>query len=243
MGLCICRPFVKLLSFPTESIVQMFRTLRQILMLILACGMMIPVHAEDNVLLWFFNDPVIKDLDGTSYKMDNLPLRGAAAEAEANNLQKLVRISAQDADGDKVYLDLAYKAMPDAWFDGVIIPMTNPETGGNLWKAGPGYADLSGLNLGSPGAYNTALTFAMEIGFAEFDDDGNVANWIVAAYSTESLKDMIDGGHIISSELSVQGSFDWDGGAFSVPEPTSGMLVLIGGALLALRRRRKDIAA
>lgn len=30
----------------------------------------------------------------------------------------------------------------------------------------------------------------------------------------------------------------WSGGSYSAPEPTGGLLVLIGGALLALRRRR-----
>ena len=30
----------------------------------------------------------------------------------------------------------------------------------------------------------------------------------------------------------------WTGGAYATPEPTSGLLLLVGGALLALRRRR-----
>ena len=30
----------------------------------------------------------------------------------------------------------------------------------------------------------------------------------------------------------------WTGGAYAAPEPTSGLLLLVGGALLALRRRR-----
>ena len=218
----------------------MFKKITAMFLLMLACAAR---GDQDNVLLWFFNDPVIKDLDGSTYHMDNVPLRGAAADAEAKGLEKLVRISAQDASGDKVYLNLAWRDLATEWFDGMLIPMTDPATGGDLWKAGPGYADLSGLNLGSAGAYNTALKFAMEIGFAEFDADDNVANWIVIAESSSTLRDMIDGGHIISRELSVQGSFDWDGGQFSVPEPTSGMLVLIGGALLALRRRRRDVAA
>ena len=227
----------------------MLRTIKIIALMALACGTWVPASAEDasarpdNVLLWFFNDPVIKDLDGTSYNMANVPVRGEAADAEARGLEKLVRISAQDGSGDKVYLDLSWQEFSTEWFDGVTIPMVNPETGGDLWKAGPGYADLSGLNLGKPGEYNTALTFAMEIGFAEFDGDDNVANWIVIAQASSTLRDMIDGGHIISSELSVQGSFDWDGGQFSVPEPSSGLLVLIGGALLALRRKRKGEAA
>lgn len=114
--------------------------------------------------------------------------------------------------------------------------MALPDAGGDFW-AGPGYADLAGLKLS-----NTGLKFAIELG--NYTQTGNDFNWVVLAGSAGStLQDLIDGGHIISTELSCQGSYDWKAAGYSVPEPSSGLLVLIGGALLALRRRRKDVAA
>lgn len=57
--------------------------------------------------------------------------------------------------------------------------------------------------------------------------------------SVVSYNDLVSSGYVSSSPLSVPTkavSGGWNGAA--VPEPTSGVLLLIGGAMLALRRRR-----
>lgn len=211
----------------------MLKKVTAMIMLALACG----AHAEDNVLLWWFDDPNITELDGSKVKTGDLVGRGEAAGKDVN----LLRISVTDSNGDKIYLNLGEDPWVDSkgehggWIDGWELPASDKYEG--QWVAGPSMADLSGLNL-----RDTALVFAMEIGNATFDADDNITSWTIMASGESTLEELIAGGHIIAQELSIEGGFNWQAG-MSVPEPSSGLLVLIGGALLALRRRRKDVAA
>lgn len=207
----------------------MFKRLTAAILLVLACAAR---GDQDNVLLWWFEDPVIKEVGGGDIHAG--ALRGRGGDAQGKEVNAL-RISATDNEGHKVYLNLASQPVDDTAAVTWQSWMSLPDVGGNFW-AGPGYADLAGLKLSE-----TGLMFAIELGNYTQTDDG--FNWIVLAGSAGStLQDLIAGGHIISSELSVQGSIDWEAAGYSVPEPSSGLLVLIGGALLALRRRRKDVA-
>ena len=208
----------------------MFKRLTAAILLVLACAAR---GDQDNVLLWWFNDPEIAEVGGgASIHAGNLVGRGGDAQGKTVNA---LRISVTDNEGHKVYLNLASQSMADTAAVTWQSWMALPDVDGDFW-AGPGYADLAGLKLSE-----TGLMFAIELGNLQTDDG---FNWIVLAGSAgSSLQDLIDGGHIISSDLSVQGSSDWKAAGYSVPEPSSGLLVLIGGALLALRRRRKDVAA
>lgn len=188
--------------------------------------------ASDNVLLWCFDDPIITDFDGTQYHAADLPGRGEAEGLTPN----LVRVSATDKDGNVVYLNLG-ESQEVCDQPGLMVPTyTVPP----IWKAGPAYADISSVVMGASWD-DTSITFALELGHALIHEDGTW-DWVVMASTSETLRDLVAGGHIRSSELSVQGDVHWSP-AMSVPEPTSGLLVLIGGALLALRRKRKDCAA
>ena len=205
----------------------MFKRLTAAILLVLACAAR---GDQDNVLLWWFDDPEIAEVGGGApIHAGNLVGRGGDAEGKGVNA---LRISVTDNEGHKVYLNLGLQPVDDTAVVTWQSWMALPDAGGDFW-AGPGYADLAGLKLS-----NTGLMFAVELG----NYDG--FNWVVLAGSAGStLQELIDGGHIISSELSCQGTYDWTASGYSVPEPSSGLLVLIGGALLALRRRRKDVAA
>lgn len=210
----------------------MFR--KAIVLLAMACTLCVRA-AEDNVLLWWFNDPAIQELDGSSVHTADLVVRGGDYAGESANM---VRIRAVDEDGNSVYLNMGPKSgvVREDWASGWMIPDDR-----EVNRAGPGYADLSGLSLmGSDGSV-AALTFIMELGYAEISDEGQLTDWVVMATGSDTLNNLRD--KVVASELQYQGTFNWDGGTMVVPEPTSGMLVLIGGALLALRRRRKDLAA
>ena len=213
----------------------MFNKAIVIIMLFAACSLRAD---DDNVLLWFFNDPEIVDVDGSVIPggAGGIVGRGEAAGKTVN----AVRISAKDSSGSTVYLNLSDVQIDASdrsdWASWVGLPAQTSV--GDLWLAGPGYADLSGLKLS-----DTGLTFMMELGHITTSGT-DVVNWTILATSEGSaLNDLVAGGHIISSELSTQGSIDWEGTGYAVPEPTSGMLVLIGGALLALRRKRKGVTA
>ena len=209
---------------------QMFKKLTAAILLVLACAAR---GDQDNVLLWWFEDPVIKEVGGGDIHAG--ALRGRGGDAQGKEVNAL-RISATDNEGHKVYLNLASQPVDDTAAVTWQSWMSLPDVGGNFW-AGPGYADLAGLKLSE-----TGFMFAIELG--NYTQTGDVFNWVVLAGSAGStLQDLISGGHIIASDLSAQGSFNWQASGYSVPEPSSGLLVLIGGALLALRRRRKDVAA
>jgi hypothetical protein len=58
-----------------------------------------------------------------------------------------------------------------------------------------------------------------------------------------SYDQLVSGGYISTGAVGVPspatlGGAPMSGGGFAIPEPTSGMLMLLGGALMALRRRR-----
>lgn len=209
----------------------MFKRLTAAILLVLACAAR---GDQDDVLLWWFNDPKIAEVGGgTPIHAGDLVGRGGDAQGKKVNA---LRISVTDNEGHKIYLNLASQSMADTavvtWQSWMALP-----DGDEDFYAGPGYADLAVLDLS-----DTGQKFAIELG--NYTQTGNDFNWVVLAGSAGStLQDLIDGGHIISTELSCQGSYDWKAAGYSVPEPSSGLLVLIGGALLALRRRRKDVAA
>lgn len=186
------------------------------------------VSMSDEVLLWMYNDPDIYDwADGNYYKADTLVGRGDAEGLTAN----AVRISASDKDGNIVYLNLSDARFGDDSGDAWLIPDSWDE-----YKAGPGFAHLDVDKLGylsSP----TEISFAMELGYAEFGDDFNIVSWKVLAAGTESYQNMVSGGHIFNNELSYQKGMEWKPG-MSVPEPNSGILCLLGACILCLRRKR-----
>ena len=97
-----------------------------------------------------------------------------------------------------------------------------------LGKAGPVWSDLGEY------AY-AAYAFTVELG--HWEDDA----WTVMATSkTTSYAELFAGGWTASNMGAYPREGPWSPTfeVTSVPEPTSGLLLLVGGALLALRRRR-----
>jgi hypothetical protein len=90
------------------------------------------------------------------------------------------------------------------------------------------FGDLSGLS-------GTSCSFVLEL--------GNWANgaWTKTLFESErvSYQQLLDAGHISKWEgtTPVYGT-PWQPGTYVIPEPTSGLLFLVGGAFLLLRRRR-----
>lgn len=61
----------------------------------------------------------------------------------------------------------------------------------------------------------------------------------VLGYSeTKSYAELVSSGYILETPLSITSANVWHGGAYAAPEPTSAVLMLIGLAGLALKRRK-----
>ena len=92
---------------------------------------------------------------------------------------------------------------------------------------------ISAYQLDAGGFYATLPSDY--VGHSFFIELYNGDNWVAkTAGSSSYLSSIYVGG--LSTPAAVPTSL---GGTYSVPEPTSGMLFLIGGVLLGLRRRRQ----
>lgn len=92
---------------------------------------------------------------------------------------------------------------------------------------------LSSINIDS---YVSASSFYIEI--VAWDNGGSYATaGTVAVSEHKSYADLIDGGFVTSSLVTVPPAA-WTGGTYAAPEPTSAMLMLLGLAGLALKRRK-----
>ena len=103
-------------------------------------------------------------------------------------------------------------------------------SGDTLIGAGSSVAlDLSGYD-------SATYSFGVELLNASGDVIGNSVN-------TFNYNDLLSSGYVSTTglELPAGAGFTAAGanGGYAVPEPTSGLLLLMGGALLALRRRRQ----
>lgn len=84
------------------------------------------------------------------------------------------------------------------------------------------------------------LSFAIELGNWENGEWVTLATSGTMSYSDLTVTDS-DGVHILQMRdgIELDNFQPWAPTAYSVPEPSSGLLVLIGASLLALRRRRR----
>ena len=169
----------------------------------------------DTMLLWQVYDDyeppktaVLKD--GEYVYIDALPATAAR-----------IRVT------DGGYLDI-YNSVGQTQFPNAVLPLDPDPAEGVFAKAGPVWSDL--------GEYaNAAYAFTVELGNWEGDA------WTVMATSESTSYEALVAGGWTSSSMNAyprEGPWSPTFEVTSVPEPTSGLLLLVGGALLALRRRR-----
>lgn len=219
------------MSTPTRKKISV----KRFLTLVLACLSLGPVLADaaedaggETLILWMLDDPVIKEVNGGgSVKLATLEGRGAAAGLGVN----AVRVSATQDNGAVVYLNLM---SDDGLQSHIELPGTELDMDGNpsvFWGAGPTYADIAGYS------FDASVSFAIELG--NWSDDGT---WLILAVSQSStLEELRSKEYVFSSATDMQGHLPWTGGAYVVPEPSSGLLLLVGAGLLSLRRRRRAV--
>ena len=185
------------------------------LMLLSMCLVSRTGMAEE-ALLWCFNDPGIATLSGESVKA------GAVVGPDGKTVNA-IRMKAVDGDTSS-YLSLY--AVDHGVLTSLGSALLLPGEGGT-WTLDPLFA-----GLGS-GYDKAGVQFIIELG-AYYNDD-----WTALAYSQlADISELRESGHIQPMSTTAVPVIPWDGGAYSIPEPSGAMLLLLGGALLSLRRKR-----
>jgi hypothetical protein len=115
---------------------------------------------------------------------------------------------------------------------------TVSEANGTLFSDGGGsYSDLMQADVSAYSGSDPAYNFFVEM--VNYSADGGATR---RGY-TYSYQELADAGYIATDAFGVDtaaaAASSMNMGA-PTPEPTSGMLLLIGGSLLALRRRRRQ---
>ena len=112
--------------------------------------------------------------------------------------------------------------------------LPNGSSSGNQWVAGNnGTTELSAAILGDASADYSGWSFFIEL--QNYDAQNG---WYTSGRSdTYTYSQISSSSFSTSSSLSTVSPTAW-APSVPVPEPTSGLLMLVGGALLALRRRR-----
>ena len=184
--------------------------------------------AGDDILYWMVGDSATVDGQGISSFFDGY---GAP---EGSAFAARVRVTGGDIqDGQDVFLDLY---IPGHGLDegGGEYGVEFSDTGG-YWGAGVPTGNQS--PSGDYSAGTPEYSFIVELGNIDSSD-----NWTTVATSAAATYSSL--GNYIHQTFDINpGQIAvWAPTAFSVPvpEPSSGLLTLIGFAFLALRRKRKE---
>lgn len=90
------------------------------------------------------------------------------------------------------------------------------------------------VNLGQ---LDNASSYSYYIEIVKYATAGSTAWYGVAKSETMKYQDMVNANYI--GDIAAPSALvPWTGGSFSAPEPSSAMLVLVGMALMALKRKR-----
>ena len=198
---------------------------------ILATGVSL---AEEKVLYWMVDDTATVDVHGANPVNIQDYLTSTYIEEPATYYAARIRVTPDG--GEDIFLPLYAGG---ATFSGGI--------GVEFWDNGAGWgAGVPTGNQSPLGIYaSPEYSFTVEIGNVMWSDiDG--PSWVetVATSASASYTELVTAKYIADSfDTEPPAGQIWTPTSFTaVPEPSSGLLVLVGGALLELRRRRKGEA-
>lgn len=192
------------------------------------------VAGADNILLWMLEDPDIVGNFGVVTHISDP--RWDASYARVAVIKSGVEYEVSKGfanETDAIYLTM-YDPDTKAAIEGQTFVDLAPDGVTLTGKTETLYSLIEGL--GAPG---DGYRLAIELG----DWQGSDMNtWVVAATSGLWDYDGVFHQNYVTSQVDIPTTTPWSPGAFSAPEPTSGLLMLLGGALLALRRRKNLVS-
>ena len=225
-----------------ERVKKIWRVLAAVVLM----GAGLAAHA-DEVLYWMVDNPTIAPWHGdpttAAEYSETHPITDARIAAFLTT--DTAAYEASRAGGDSfdavIYLDLYWnegtETEPRWVVDHSAVPRVDSQyvEGGVLGTEGKAAYAMASLETVGGADLLSTYSFAIELGAWSDYEDPN-AEWILAAFSGSATYAELAG--FRNFETGVQGQVPWNPGPYSVPEPTSGLLFLIGGALLALKRKR-----
>ncbi len=187
-------------------------------------------HADEDVLYWMMDGTEkVTNTDGTKSSVSDF---FNAYEASTDSyFAARVRVTGGDISAD-TFLQMYY-------YDEELgnYTIVDGSMGMEFYQeSGAWTMDSTEPNIASIGAYSSSspeYSFIIELGNVSGDEWTTIAKSSSATYANLSA--------YVRETFSVNppAAGAWNGGAFTaVPEPTSGMLMLMGLALLSLRRKR-----
>ena len=167
---------------------------------------------EAGILYWMVNNPtIVRNGETVASLKDYTSPEGYVADA--------ARVVATTAGGETVFLKLYGDTTGGGGF--ALTECTEAELAGG-YRTGPVVASLSGLNAKS-------YTYAIELGTVV------KGSWVTLAVSDPHTFGEIAEFSKLDG-LSLPAAI-WNPTTYNVPEPTGGLLTLLGLAVLALRRK------
>lgn len=209
---------------------------RIIFLFLAACAF--GVRAEESLILWMVESTTAITLgDGSTSILlpDLLERQGYSSYADSfgARVHATGMVSDQAVDGYLCFI-------PESFVDGTGNTVPNDTVwlpNGDSppqWTTGKQYAGVSAY----AGA-DASVSFMIELGFWNEKDD-----WVVLAVSQAAgYNELKEKWHVSPGVTTDPRYVAWTGGAFVVPEPSSGLLLLVGAGLLSLRRRRRARAS
>ena len=186
--------------------------------------------AAEEVLYWMVSDGATVNDHGTIFSIsDFLP-----AETDDSFSAARIRVTGGDITGD-VFLDV-YDSDGTLQVGSGALGIAFGDNGG-YWGAGVPTGTQS--PLGEYAGMSPEYSFIVEIGNCSWDVSSGTASWVNTVAVSEATKYSDLSRYIHPSfDLNPSAGSVWSPTSYNVPEPSGGLLLLVGGALLALRRRR-----
>jgi hypothetical protein len=219
---------------------NLFRT-AALAMAILTAG--VSSGGENDVLYWMVDDSAQVTKDGTTQSIgDFFSDYMSSSEnwsATASSFAARIRVTGGDISGD-VFLGLYGRDEYNVpYIESGELGMAFDSSGTGYW--GAGVPDGNQSPSGNYSAGDPEYSFIVEIGNVVWDENSGTASWVETVATSAAAAYSSLGAYIHQTfDMNPGQMAVWTQTSFNaVPEPSSGLLTVIGFAFLALRRQRK----